>query len=117
MIYIVGSQHGGSNGGPIRFINKLRLIQSESDDVRYIKNKYRESTYGDKQLFLPIVIVGIYANGKCFIQSKYFKYLNIRKIISTVYSSKNVFNDEDIDENKYKDDYVIMDLTNYLKHI
>ena len=72
MIYIVGIQYGGYNGGKIRSIRDIKLIHSESNDIRDIRNKYCEDTSTPMSYKPYIAVIGIYDNYKCFIQNKYF---------------------------------------------
>lgn len=115
MYYIVGVKDRGIVEDPQVRIKNIRIIQTIFTDENYICKKYcKQTEYNDTSFHVGVI--GVYNNGKCYIKNTYILYINIRDVIREIFRLKYKYGDNDIlDENEYKDKYVIIDLNSLLR--
>lgn len=115
MYYIVGVKDRGIVEDPEVRIKNIRIIQSIFTMENWICDKYcRQTKYNNS--FFNVGVIGVYHDGKCYIKNNYILYISIKDIIREIYDLINKYGDDDIlDENDYKDNYVIIDLNGFLR--
>lgn len=115
MVYIVVLAPYEKLEDPTQTRYCAHFVESDSDNEADIIGEFYDIDIPIRDSKLVAHIVGIYNDTKLYIEARYIFGIDIRMLIALAKLENKKFKYENIDESKYKDTHVIIDINCFLK--